>query len=70
MNSDTPSGEAEATLLNQILQQEELLNPNEAFENTFCEAVLQCYQKNCARCEAIPNRCNRLSQPICPKIYR
>jgi len=44
MNSDTPSGEAEATLLNQILQQEELLNP-----------------KNCARCEAIPNRCNRLS---------
>jgi len=45
MNSDTPSGEAEATLLNQILQQEELLNPNEAFENTFCEAVLQCYQK-------------------------
>jgi len=45
MNSDTPSGEAEAVILNQILQQENLLNPNEAFENTFCEAVVQCYQK-------------------------
>ncbi len=50
MNSDTPSGEAEAVLLNQILfhqklQQENLLNPNERFEKAFCEAVLKCYQK-------------------------
>ncbi|MGQ9806025.1 MAG: glutathionylspermidine synthase family protein [Chlorobiales bacterium] len=51
MNSDTPSGEAEAVLLNQILfkhalQQEDLINPNEQFENAFCEAVLQCYEKS------------------------
>jgi|YNPMSStandDraft_2_1061718.scaffolds.fasta_scaffold07566_2 glutathionylspermidine synthase len=46
MNSDTPSGEAEAVVLNQILQQENLLNPNEQFEKRFCEAVVQCYQKS------------------------
>lgn len=51
MNSDTPSGEAEAVLLNQILfndalRQENLLNPNEQFEHVFCDAVLQCYEKS------------------------
>ncbi len=59
MNSDTPSGEAEAVLLNQILfnqqlQQENLLNPNEQFENTFCEAVLECYHKTVQEPKATP----------------
>jgi glutathionylspermidine synthase len=59
MNSDTPSGEAEAVLLNQILfkhalQQEDLINPNEQFENAFCEAVLQCYQKCVREVKQVP----------------
>lgn len=59
MNSDTPSGEAEAVLLNQILfkhalQQEDLINPNEQFENAFCEAILQCYQKCVREVKQVP----------------
>lgn len=54
MNSDTPSGEAEAVLLNQILQQENLLNPNEQFENAFCEAVLRCYRQSVAELKPSP----------------
>ncbi|MFQ3597856.1 MAG: glutathionylspermidine synthase family protein [Chloroherpetonaceae bacterium] len=59
MNSDTPSGEAEAVLLNQILfnqqlQQENLLNPNEQFEKAFCQAVLQYYQKTVREVKQTP----------------
>lgn len=60
MNSDTPSGEAEAVLLNQILfndasfQQKNLLNPNEQFENAFCEAVLQYYRKTIREVKSMP----------------
>lgn len=46
MNSDTPSGEAEAVLLNQILHREPLIDPNADFERAFCDAVWRCYRKS------------------------
>ncbi len=54
MNSDTPSGEAEAVILNQILQQENLINPNEQFERTFCDAVLRCYHQSVSEIKPAP----------------
>ncbi len=40
VNSDTPSGEAETVLLNNILKQKSLVDPNRKFEKTFCDAMV------------------------------
>ncbi|MCS6988668.1 MAG: glutathionylspermidine synthase family protein [Chloroherpetonaceae bacterium] len=54
MNSDTPSGEAEAVLLNELLQQENLTNPNADFERAFCDAVFECYRRNASQIKPNP----------------
>jgi glutathionylspermidine synthase len=46
MNSDTPSGEAETVVLNDLLHPHypQTKNPNEHFEHQFCRVVMQAYQ--------------------------
>jgi glutathionylspermidine synthase len=51
MNSDTPSGEAEAVLLNNIFEKyyPSLENPNKNFKDDFCSMIL--YMFNSSTCE-------------------
>ena len=46
MNSDTPSGEAEAVVLNEIFYKKykNFLNPNKDFEKIFCSMILELYK--------------------------
>jgi glutathionylspermidine synthase len=46
MNSDTPSGEAETVVLNELIHSRypHLKNPNRGFESKFCQAVIDTYQ--------------------------
>ena len=48
MNSDTPSGEAEAVLLNKIFEEQypSLKNPNKSFDEKFCSMILELYSSN------------------------
>jgi glutathionylspermidine synthase len=48
MNSDTPSGEAEAVLLNKIFEERypSLKNPNRGFDEKFCSMIMGLFQSS------------------------
>ncbi len=57
MNSDTPSGEAEAVILNQLFHQDvaDCENPNETFETQFIETFLSAYRASVKEPSAQPS---------------
>lgn len=57
MNSDTPSGEAEAVLVNQLLHRfhSNLIDPNTSFPETFWQMLVQSHQARLSRLANAPS---------------